>query len=57
MRFLYNIIITIIIILSPIIIFYRLLKKKEDPKNIKRKPAKVDMKYMQDHIVMDIMFI
>tara|TARA_B100001057_G_scaffold500604_1_gene616599 strand:+ start:2648 stop:3883 length:1236 start_codon:yes stop_codon:yes gene_type:complete len=37
MRFLYNLIITIIIILSPIIIFYRLFKKKEDPKRFLEK--------------------
>ena len=37
MRFLYNLIISIIIILSPAIIFYRLLKKKEDPKRFLEK--------------------
>ena len=37
MRFLYNLIISIIIISSPIIIFYRLLKKKEDPKRFLEK--------------------
>ena len=37
MRFLYNLIISIIIILSPAIIFYRLFKKKEDPKRFLEK--------------------
>ena len=37
MRFLYNLIISIIIISSPIIIFYRLFKKKEDPKRFLEK--------------------
>ena len=37
MRFLYNLIISIIIITSPIIIFYRLFKKKEDPKRFLEK--------------------
>ena len=37
MRFLYNLIISIIIILSPIIIFYRILKKKENPKRFLEK--------------------
>ena len=37
MRFLYNLIISIIIIFSPIIIFYRILKKKENPKRFLEK--------------------
>ena len=37
MRFLYNLVISIIIISSPIIIFYRLFKKKEDPKRFLEK--------------------
>ena len=37
MRFLYNLIISIIIISSPIIILYRLFKKKEDPKRFLEK--------------------
>ena len=37
MRYLYNLIISIIIIFSPIIIFYRILKKKENPKRFLEK--------------------
>ena len=37
MRFLYNLIISIIIIFSPIIIFYRIFNKKENPKRFLEK--------------------
>ena len=37
MRFLYNLVISIIIIFSPIIIFFRILKRKENPRRFLEK--------------------
>jgi len=36
MLFIYRIVINLIIVASPIIIFFRLLKKKEDPIDLKK---------------------